>query len=62
MIKSKFRLNQTHWKYTVRTTSGLSEERLYEDTDEESYGDAFEGDDFDEVFDTHTIEHPSIAA
>lgn len=62
MIKSKFRLNQTHWKYTVRITSGLSEERLYEDTDEESYGDAFEGDDFDEVFDTHAIEHSSIAA
>ena len=50
MIKSSFRLNQTHWKYRVRTTNGLNEERLYEDTDEELYGDVFEGDDFDEIF------------
>ena len=62
MIKSKFRLNQTHWKYIVRTTNGLSEERLYEDTDEDLYGDAFEGDDFDEVFDNSSIENFSIAA
>ncbi len=62
MSKSTFQLNQTHWKYTVRTTSGLSEERLYDDTDEDSYGDAFEGDDFDEVFDDSFAEDFSIAA
>ncbi len=62
MIKSTFRLNQTHWKYTVKITNGLSEERLYDDTDDESYGDAFEGDDFDEVFDAIAIENFSIAA
>jgi hypothetical protein len=48
MLKSKFQLNQTHWKYTVRTTNGLSEERLY-DVDEDSYDEAFEGNDFDET-------------
>lgn len=61
MIKSTFRLNQTHWKYTVRTTSGLNEERLCDDTDEDLYGDAFESDDFDEAFD-NSIENFSIAA
>jgi hypothetical protein len=62
MIKSTFRLNQTHWKYTVRTTNGLSEERLYEDTDEDLYGDAFEGDDFDEFSDSLSTKNFSIAA
>ena len=62
MIKSTFRLNQTHWKYTVRTTNGLNEERLYEDTDEELYGDVFEGDDFDEISDNLSTENFSIAA
>jgi hypothetical protein len=62
MIKSSFRLNQTHWKYTVRTTNGLNEERLYEDTDEELYGDVFEGDDFDEISDNLSTENFSIAA
>jgi len=62
MFKSTFRLNQTHWKYTVRTTNGLNEERLYEDTDEELYGDVFEGDDFDEISDSFSIENFSIAA
>lgn len=62
MIKSTFRLNQTHWKYTVRTTNGLSEERLYDDTDEDSYGDAFESDNFDETFDDSLAESFSIAA
>lgn len=62
MIKSTFRLNQTHWKYTVRTTNGLNEERLYEDTDEELYGDVFEGDDFDEISDDLSTENFSIAA
>lgn len=62
MIKSTFRLNQTHWKYTVRTTDGLSEERLYDDTDEDSYGDAFESDNFDETFDDSLAESFSIAA
>ncbi len=62
MIKSTFRLNQTHWRYTVRTTNGLSEERLYDDTDEDLYGDAFEGDDFDEISDNLSIENFSIAA
>ena len=62
MIKSKFRLNQTHWRYTVRTTNGLSEERLYDDTDEDLYGDAFEGDDFDEISDSLSIENFPIAA
>lgn len=60
-MKSKFNLNQTHWRYVVRTTNGLSEERLYEDTDEEQYGDAFEGDDFDETFDDN-FDSFSIAA
>lgn len=62
MFKSTFRLNQTHWKYTVRTTNGLNEERLYEDTDEELYGDVFEGDDFDEISDNLSTENFSIAA
>ena len=62
MIKSNFRLNQTHWKYTVKITNGLSEERLYEDTDEESYGDAFESDNFDENFDDSFDEDFAIAA
>lgn len=62
MIKSTFRLNQTHWRYTVRTTNGLSEERLYDDTDEDLYGDAFEGDDFDEISDSLSIENFPIAA
>jgi hypothetical protein len=62
MIKSSFRLNQTHWKYRVRTTNGLNEERLYEDTDEELYGDVFEGDDFDEISDNLSTENFSIAA
>lgn len=62
MIKSSFRFNQTHWKYTVRTTNGLNEERLYEDTDEELYGDVFEGDDFDEISDNLSTENFSIAA
>ena len=62
MIKSSFRLNQTHWKYTVRTTNGLNEERLYEETDEDLYGDAYEGDDFDEISDKLSTENCSIAA
>lgn len=62
MFKSKFSLTQAHWKYSVKTTNGLSEERLYDDTDEELYGDAFDGDDFDEVFDDSFIEDFSIAA
>lgn len=62
MFKSTFRLNQTHWKYTVRTTNGLNEERLYEDTDEELYGDVFEGDDFDEISDDLSTENFPIAA
>jgi hypothetical protein len=62
MFKSKFRLNQTNWKYTIRTTNGLNEERLYEDTDEDSYDDAFESDDFDEISDNIFKENFSIAA
>lgn len=62
MIKSNFKLNQTHWRYTVKITNGLSEERLYDDTDEDSYGDAFESDDFDENFDDNFAENLSIAA
>jgi hypothetical protein len=62
MIKSTFRLNQTHWKYTVKITDGLSEERLYDDTDDDSYGEAFEGDDFDENFDDKLDDSFSIAA
>ena len=62
MFKSAFRLHQTHWKYTVRTTNGLNEERLYEETDEDLYGDAFEGDDFDEISDKLPTENCSIAA
>ncbi|WP_305952844.1 hypothetical protein [Emticicia oligotrophica] len=46
----------------MRITNGLSEERLYEDTDEDFYGDAFESDDFDEVFDDAIGENLSIAA
>lgn len=62
MIKSTFRLNQIHWRYTVKTTNGLSEERLYDDTEEDAYGDAFEGDDFDENFDDSFGDDFSIAA
>lgn len=62
MIKSTFRLNQIHWKYTVKTTNGLSEERLYDDTDDDLYGDAFESDDFDEISDSLSIKDFSIAA
>ncbi|CAH0995914.1 hypothetical protein EMA8858_02042 [Emticicia aquatica] len=62
MIKSAFKLNQTHWRYSVKTTSGLSEERLYEEADEDLYGDAFESDDFDEVFDDSFVDNFSIAA
>ncbi len=62
MIKSNFKLSQTHWRYTVKITNGLSEERLYDDTDEDSYGDAFESDDFDENFDDNFAENLSIAA
>ena len=62
MFKSKLRLNQTNWKYTIRTTNGLNEERLYEDTDEDSYDDAFESDDFDEISDNIFKENFSIAA
>jgi hypothetical protein len=62
MFQSAFRFNQIHWKYTVRTTNGLNEERLYEDTDEELYGDAFESDDFEEISDNLSTESFSIAA
>jgi hypothetical protein len=62
MFKSKFRLKQTNWKYTIRTTNGLNEERLYEDTDEDSYDDAFESDDFEEISDNIFKENFSIAA
>lgn len=62
MIKSTFRLNQIHWKYAVKITNGLSEERLYDDTDDDSYGDAFESDDFDENFDDQFDDRFSIAA
>lgn len=62
MIKSNFRLNQIHWRYTVRTTNGLSEERSYDDNDDDSYGDAFESDDYDENFDDSLGESFSIAA
>jgi hypothetical protein len=62
MFKSAFRLNQTHWKYTVRTTNGLNEERLYEDTDEELYVDAFESDDFEEISDNLSTDSFSTAA
>lgn len=62
MFKSKFKLNQTHWKYTMGTTNGLNEERLYEDTDEDSNDDAFESDDFDEISDNLSKENSSIAA
>ena len=48
MFQRTFRLTQTHWKYTVKTTNGLSEERLYEG-DEDLYNEAFESDDFDET-------------
>nr|WP_299422163.1 hypothetical protein [uncultured Emticicia sp.] len=46
----------------MRTTNGLNEERMYEDTDEELYGDASEGDDFDEISDSFSNENFSIAA
>ena len=62
MFKSKFILNQTNWKYTIRTTNGLNEERLYEDTEEDSYDDAFESDDFDEISDNISKENFLIAA
>jgi hypothetical protein len=62
MFKSKLRLKQTHWKYSLRTTNGLNEERLYEDTDEDSYDDGFESDDFDEISDNLSKESFSIAA
>jgi len=50
MLQRKFKLNQTqtHWKYIVRTTNGLNEERLYEG-DEDSYDEGFESDNFDET-------------
>jgi hypothetical protein len=62
MFKSKFILNQTNWKYSIRTTNGLNEERLYEDTEEDSYDDAFESDDFDEISDNISKENFLIAA
>ncbi len=62
MFKSKFILNQTNWKYTIRTTNGLNEERLYEDTEEDSYDDAFESDDFDKISDNISKENFLIAA
>ena len=62
MFKGTFRLNQPHWKYSVKTTNGLNEERLYDDTDEELYGDAFESDDFDEISDSISSESFAIAA
>jgi hypothetical protein len=46
----------------VKITDGLSEERLYDDTDDDSYGEAFEGDDFDENFDDKLDDSFSIAA
>ena len=62
MKNSNFRLNQNHWKYSAKITNGLSEERLCDDTDEDLYGDAFEGDDFDEVLDNNFAENLASAA
>ena len=62
MLKSIFKLTQAHRKHTMRTANGLNEERMYEDTDEELYGDASEGDDFDEISDSFSNENFSIAA
>ncbi len=50
MKRIPYQLNQFHWKYTVRITDGFSEERLYEDSDDELYEEAFEGDEFDESY------------
>ena len=50
MKRIPYQLNQFHWKYTVRITNGFSEERIYEDSDDEFYEEAFEGDEFDESY------------
>jgi hypothetical protein len=62
MIKRNFRLNQAHWKYSVKISNGINEERLYEETDEDLYGDAFESDNFDEMFEDNFIADFPIAA
>jgi hypothetical protein len=62
MSKNNFQLNQFHRKYSVKITDGLDEDRLYDETDEDAYGDAFEGNDFDEVFDNILVKNFSIAA
>ncbi len=50
MKKIPYQLNQFHWKYTTRIVDGFSEERIYEDSDDEFYEEAFEGDEFDESY------------
>jgi len=57
-----YQLNQFHWKYTVRITDGLSEERLWDDNDDEAYQEAFEGDEFDESYEDISIKEMRLAA
>lgn len=62
MKKIPYQLNQFHWKYSVRITDGFSEERIYEDSDEEVFEEAFEGDEFDEYEEEYSIKEMKWAA
>lgn len=62
MKKIPYQLNQSHWKYSIRITDGFSEERIYDDSDDESFEEAFEGNEFDEYEDDYSIQEMKWAA
>lgn len=63
MKKIPYQLNQFYWKYTTRINDGFSEERIYEDSDEEVYEETFENNEFDEYYeDDISIKEMKLAA
>ncbi len=62
MKKIPYLLNQNHWRYSSKITSGFNEERIYDDSDDEFFEEAFEGNEFDEYEDDYSIQEMKWAA
>lgn len=63
MKKIPYQLNQFQWKVSINVIDGFSEERIYEDSDDEFYEETYDGDDFDEDYeDERSIKEMRLAA
>lgn len=63
MEKIPYQLNQFQWKASINIIDGFNEERIYEDSDDEFYEEAYDGGDFDEDYeDEFSIKEMRLAA